>query len=199
MLGGTQTVHHQVSDGGKITDTSSYRVQKAYDLKIDLEKMNEKFGRTFSQNWVSEITRSSTPSICTPEARRCRESVITSSRLREFVMRVPTWVSPGLYGAACGAVALAIVGFGWGGWVTSGKAEQMALTASQTAVVTVLTPLCLDMASRDPDFAAKLVELKKASSYSRGEMVIKAGWGTLPGTAEANRDVARACASKLVL
>jgi hypothetical protein len=114
-------------------------------------------------------------------------------------MNMPTWLSPGLYGAACGAVAVAIVGFTWGGWVTNSKAELMSQTASQAAVVTVLTPLCLDLARRDPDFVAKLVELKKASSYSRDEFVIKAGWGALPGTVDPNRAVAAACATKLVL
>jgi len=114
-------------------------------------------------------------------------------------MTIPTWISPGLYGAVCGAVALAVVGFGWGGWVTGGQANLMAAAASKAAVVTVLTPLCLDIASRDPNFASKLIELKKADGYSRGDLVAKAGWGTLPGSSEVNPDVARACASKLVL
>lgn len=114
-------------------------------------------------------------------------------------MAPPNWVSPGLYGALCGAVALAVVGFGWGGWMTGGQATQMAAVASRTALVSALTPLCIDMASRDPNFAAKLVELKKAGSYSQVDLVIKAGWAALPGTTDVNSDVARACASKLVL
>jgi hypothetical protein len=113
-------------------------------------------------------------------------------------MQTPIWISPGLYGAAIGAAALAVVGFGWGGWVTGGRAQQMAVAASEVAVVKVLTPLCLETARKDPDFAAKLVELKKAQSYSRDDFVMKAGWGTAPGNLEANRDVARACASQLL-
>ena len=31
-----------------------------------------------------------------------------------------------LWGAAAGAIALAIVGFNWGGWVTAGAAETLA-------------------------------------------------------------------------
>jgi len=114
-------------------------------------------------------------------------------------MNMPTWLSPGLYGAACGAIAITVVGFSWGGWVTGSKAALLSQTASQEAVVSALTPLCLDLARRDPDFVAKLVELKKASSYSRYEFVIKAGWGALPGTADPSRAVATACATKLVL
>jgi hypothetical protein len=30
-------------------------------------------------------------------------------------MQIPEWLKPGLYGAACGAVALAVIGFSWGG------------------------------------------------------------------------------------
>ena len=38
-------------------------------------------------------------------------------------MELPKWLMPGVYGAGVGAVALAIVGFSWGGWVTASKAE----------------------------------------------------------------------------
>lgn len=47
-------------------------------------------------------------------------------------MAAPEWLKPGLFGAGIGAVALAIVGFSWGGWVTGGTAEAMA--ADQTRV-----------------------------------------------------------------
>jgi hypothetical protein len=110
-----------------------------------------------------------------------------------------TWLKPALYGAACGAAAMALVGFQWGGWVTEGRARTMASAEAQTAVVAALTPLCLDLAKRDPDYAAKLIELKKASSYSRSDFVVKAGWGTKLGTDETNRSVAYTCANKLLL
>ena len=42
-------------------------------------------------------------------------------------------------------------------------------------------------------------ELKKAASYSRSDLVVKAGWGTTLGTLETNKLVARACAEKLIL
>ncbi len=45
---------------------------------------------------------------------------------KETIMRTPEWLKPGLYGAACGAVALAVIGFSWGGWVTGGMARTMA-------------------------------------------------------------------------
>lgn len=109
------------------------------------------------------------------------------------------WVKPALYGAACGAAAVAFVGFHWGGWVTEGRATALANTSAQAAVVAALTPICLDMARRDPDYAAKLADLRKASSYSRSELVVKAGWGTTLGTDAINESVARTCAEKLLL
>jgi len=39
------------------------------------------------------------------------------------------------YGAACGAVALAVVGFSWGGWATGGTARLMAAEQLQSDVV----------------------------------------------------------------
>src|SRR5687767_4662112 len=44
----------------------------------------------------------------------------------EIVMQTPEWLKPAVYGAACGAIGLAVVGFSWGGWVTGGTARTMA-------------------------------------------------------------------------
>jgi hypothetical protein len=110
-----------------------------------------------------------------------------------------TWLQPALYGAACGAVAVAIVGFQWGGWVTGGTAKAMASSQAQSEVVSVLTPLCLDLAKSDPEFTTKIMEIKKASSYTRSDLVVKAGWGTKLGSDDINKTVARTCADKLLL
>jgi hypothetical protein len=57
-------------------------------------------------------------------------------------------VRAGLWGAAAGAIALAIVGFSWGGWVTGGSAETLAKNRATTAVVTALTPICVEKFDR---------------------------------------------------
>jgi len=110
-----------------------------------------------------------------------------------------TWIRPALYGAACGAIAVAIVGFQWGGWVTAGTAKTIASNQAQTEVVAVLTPLCLNLAKSDPAFATKMIELKKASSYERSDLIVKAGWGTNLGSEDVNKTVTRTCAEKLLL
>ena len=112
-------------------------------------------------------------------------------------MQTPEWLKPGLYGAACGAIALAIVGFSWGGWVTGGTARTMAADQSKADVVAALSLICVDQSKRDPQLAERVAALKTASSWNRGDLVMKNGWATMPGTTEGNSQVARDCAAKL--
>jgi hypothetical protein len=116
---------------------------------------------------------------------------------KENIMQTPEWLKPGLYGAACGAVALAVIGFSWGGWVTGGTARTMAADQSKAEVVTALSLICVDQSKRDPQLVERVALLKAASSYERGDLVMKNGWATMPGTTEGNRLVAIACADKV--
>jgi dienelactone hydrolase len=112
-------------------------------------------------------------------------------------MNTPEWLKPGLQGAAVGAVALAIVGFSWGGWVTGGTAKQMASDQARLEVVAALVPICLEQSSQDPQVVATLARLKDTSSYQRSDLLMKAGWATMPGSSDPNREVARACTKQL--
>jgi hypothetical protein len=116
---------------------------------------------------------------------------------KENIMQTPAWLKPGLHGAACGAVALAVIGFSWGGWVTGGTARTMAADQSKAEVVTALSLICVDQSKRDPQLVERVALLKAASSYERGDLVMKNGWATMPGTTEGNRLVAIACADKV--
>jgi hypothetical protein len=112
-------------------------------------------------------------------------------------MRIPAWLKPGLWGAAIGAIAVGTVGFSQLGWTTAGTAERLAQERSDTAVVTALVPFCITKAQHDPD-QATLVKLKaEQSSYTRNDLVSKAGWATLGGNASPDDRVARACSDKL--
>jgi len=107
-------------------------------------------------------------------------------------------MKPALWGAAAGAVALAIVGFGWGGWVTGGTAEALAKNNAATAVVAALTPICVEKFRQATDASANLVEMKKATyAWDQSKFVEKGGWATMPGSTEPNSAVARACAESL--
>jgi hypothetical protein len=112
-------------------------------------------------------------------------------------MQTPDWLRPASYGAAVGAIALAVIGFTWGGWVTDGKARERAADQSRTDVVAALSLICIDQSSRDPQLIERVAALKAASSWTRGDLVMKHGWATMPGTTEANRQVAVARAEKV--
>jgi hypothetical protein len=112
---------------------------------------------------------------------------------RTNIMQIPTWTKPALYGAGAGAVALAIIGFNWGGWVTGGTAQKMADSASIAAVTAAMTPYCVERAKNDPRSVEVLAELQAAQGYNRRGVIEKAGWATLPGAEKPNNDLARAC------
>jgi pimeloyl-ACP methyl ester carboxylesterase len=107
-------------------------------------------------------------------------------------------VRPALWGAVAGAIALAIVGFSWGGWVTGGTAETLAKNSAATAVVAALTPICVEKFRQAADASANLVEMKKATyAWDQSKYVEKGGWATMPGSTEPNSAVAKACAESL--
>jgi alpha/beta superfamily hydrolase len=107
-------------------------------------------------------------------------------------------VRDGLWGATAGAIALAIVGFSWGGWVTGGSAETLAKNRAATAVVAALTPICVEKFRLAADASANLAEMKRtAHLWDQSKFVEKGGWATMPGSTEPNSAVARACAESL--
>jgi len=102
-----------------------------------------------------------------------------------------------LQGAAIGAVATLFIGFYWGGWVTGGTAKDMVERSTASAVVTALSPICVDKFRRSAEAATDMAELKKVSSYQQCSFIEKGGWATFPGSDNANSAVARACAEML--
>jgi alpha/beta superfamily hydrolase len=105
---------------------------------------------------------------------------------------------PFLWGAAIGAIALAVIGFNFGGWVTGGTAEKLAAARADTAILAALTPICVTQFQAGPKAKASLVAMKEIKEWEQGEYVSKGGWATMPGsTAEPNAAVATACAEAL--
>jgi hypothetical protein len=102
-----------------------------------------------------------------------------------------------LQGAAAGVVATLVIGFYWGGWVTGGTAKEMVQRSTSSAVVTTLSPICVDKFQQSAGATANMAELKKVSAYQQGSFIEKGGWATLPGNENANSAVARACAEML--
>lgn len=108
-------------------------------------------------------------------------------------MNIPEWTKPAVYGAGAGAIALAIIGFTWGGWVTGGTAEKMADKASVDAIVSVMTPYCVAQSKTAPNSIEVLAALKGASAYERRGIIEKAGWATPLGSEKPNSALAISC------
>jgi hypothetical protein len=106
-------------------------------------------------------------------------------------------VTPALWGAAGGAIALAIVGFTWGGWVTGGNAEKLAKSQVETAVVAALSPVCVEKFRQEAGAAENLAEMKKVRAWEQSRFIEKGGWATASGGTEPHSAVARACAEAL--
>jgi len=109
-----------------------------------------------------------------------------------------SWLKPCAWGVVLGSLVTMILGFGWGGWATTGTVDRMALERTSAAVTAALVPVCLEKSKADPAVAKKLKELKAlTSSYEQRDAVAQGGWASIGG-GEANRDVAEACASQLL-
>lgn len=113
--------------------------------------------------------------------------------------KLPIETKPFLWGAVAGAITLAIVGFTWGGWVTSTTVERLAGARADAAVVAALTPICVTQFQAGPAARASLAALKAVQSWEQADYVSKGGWATMPGdNAAPSREVAAACAAALI-
>jgi hypothetical protein len=112
-------------------------------------------------------------------------------------MKMPPETKPALWGAAGGAIALAIIGFTLGGWVTGGTADQMAKKEADIAVVKVLAPICVDKFQQQADAAVNLAALKAANGYQQAAFIEKGGWATMAGADKPHAGTAKACAELL--
>jgi hypothetical protein len=111
---------------------------------------------------------------------------------------LPAQTTPFLWGAVAGAIALAIVGFNWGGWITGGTAERLAAGRADAATVSALTPICVAQFQGSANPSASLAALKATQSWEQANYIGKGGWATMPGsTGEPIREVAAACAEAL--
>ena len=99
----------------------------------------------------------------------------------------------GGWGLVCGAVIAMVIGFVWGGWVTSSTTQKMsgeAVLASQAAI-------CVAQYVKEPNSQEKLKEFEAIESYKRYEFIEKGGWDKMPGQKSASSGVANACVAGL--
>lgn len=99
---------------------------------------------------------------------------------------------------ACVAATI-VIGFGWGGWVTSGTATRLATDAAAGAGAQMAAADCIVRFKNGPDATAQLAALKKADgSYEQADLIKKNGWATMPGSKDPVEGAADICARNLV-
>ncbi|WP_455273863.1 hypothetical protein [Rhizobium herbae] len=125
----------------------------------------------------------------------CRHAIACFGALKglDHILDIPTWTKPAINGVVVGAIAMAIIGFTCGGWVTGGTARKNSATETSSGIAAALTPYCVEKSKSDPLGAAVLVELKAAGPYSRSGIVEKAGWATPLGADKPNTALAKSC------
>ena len=83
--------------------------------------------------------------------------------------------------------------------MTGGTAIKLADERANSAVVSVLTPICVEKFMQNADAQANLAALRKISSnWQQGDYLEKGGWATRPGAASPDYELGRACAAKLI-
>ena len=92
-------------------------------------------------------------------------------------------------GLIVGAVGTIVIGFGWSGWHLNSTVENQVATASETAMVKALAPICADKFERAANGDKELVvKLKAVSAWERNSHLMKTGWATFPGGAEPDHE-----------
>ena len=107
-------------------------------------------------------------------------------------------IKPFLLGALAGAVLLGWVGFQLVGWQSPSAAERLAKKQTETAVTTTLGKICSVQFNSAANLPERLAQLQKTERWSRGGVIAKAGFATMPGDKEPANGVAEACANLLV-
>ena len=107
-------------------------------------------------------------------------------------------IVPGVWGAIVGAIAINTIGFGWGGWVTGGTAQEMAEEMAENAVVNRSVPICVTQSNYDSKKDQKFKELKELDTWKRSDFVKKQGWATMSGEKNPDQEVSNRCAEMLM-
>ena len=96
-----------------------------------------------------------------------------------------------IQGMVIGAVASMVIGFSWGGWLLGSTAHRLAADQASTAVVAVLTPICVEKFLQNSDAQANLAALREISTnWQQGQYLEKGGWATRPGATSTDYELA---------
>ena len=114
------------------------------------------------------------------------------------MITLPAGWKPFALGALAGAIIVTWTGFDALGWKTASAVDTLSKRRADAAVVSAMATVCDTKFRQAANFPARLATLQKADRYSRGELVQKTGWATMPGSTEPNHEVGQACAELLI-
>ena len=105
-------------------------------------------------------------------------------------------VKLGFWSSLGGAIFAMLIGFNYGGWMTTGSAEAMAKESVATAIAERLGTICLAQLNRDAAKTQKLSEMKTTDPWEMGRFIEKQNWAIMPGAEKPESGVAEACAQQ---
>lgn len=112
-------------------------------------------------------------------------------------MHILAMVISATFGLIGGAVLAGIIGFNWLGWITNDTVEQTARLRAEAAVISALSPICVQKFREEAGADERLIKLRRVSAWQQVNFISRGGWATLPGSSKPDLDVARACATTL--
>jgi hypothetical protein len=118
--------------------------------------------------------------------------------LGDVRMALPAGWKPFALGVLGGAIVITWTGFDALGWKTNSAAMGLASNQADAAVIATQASICEAQFKKQVDFAARIAALEKTERYSRGDVILKGGWATMPGSKEPMQSVGQACADLLV-
>ena len=111
---------------------------------------------------------------------------------------LPVGAKPFLLGALAGGILVAWVGFDALGWKSSGTAEALSKRNAEASVAAAFASVCSERFKSGTEYSPQLAVLAKTDRYSRGDVVAKGGWATMPGSKDPHPGVAQLCADLLI-
>lgn len=113
-------------------------------------------------------------------------------------LRLSRGVEPAICGVIFGAIGVVAGGFTMGGWVTSGAAHEQADIAAAMSAQSVMIEVCVAQALADPARTRILGNLSTSNQYVHEQIVMDAGWATMPWDPKPNNGVAEKCGDRLL-
>ena len=90
-----------------------------------------------------------------------------------------------------------IIGFTWGGWMTTGRSELMAAGAVHEARTELMATLCVNRFINFEDVADQLADFQKSGSWEQRDIVRNGGWTNVGARDQPLENAVNVCAERI--